>query len=51
MVARRQEKLRPQRETQICCLRPRRLAFVADVVERSPQGFSNPVQARMAILG
>ena len=36
VVARRQEKLRPQRETQIGCLHPCRLVFVADIVERSP---------------
>ena len=51
VVARRQEKLRPQGETQIGRLHSRRLVFVADVVERSPQGFPTPVQARMAILG
>jgi hypothetical protein len=51
MVARRQEELRPQSKAQIGCLHSRRLVFVAEVVERSPQGFPTPVQPRMAILG
>ena len=50
MVARRQEELRPQGETEIGRLHSR-LVFVPDVVKRSPQGFPAPVQARVAILG
>jgi hypothetical protein len=51
VMARRQEELRPQGETQIGRLHSSRLVFVADVVERSPQGFPTPMQARVAILG
>jgi hypothetical protein len=51
VVARRQEKLRPQREAQIGCLHARRLVFVAQVVKRSPQGFLTPMQSGMAIPG
>ena len=51
VVARRQEELRPHGETQIRRLHSRRLVFVPEIVECSPQGFSSPVQPRMAILG
>jgi hypothetical protein len=51
VVARRQEELRPQGETQIRRLHSRRLVFVPEIVECSPQGFASPVQPRMAILG